>query len=61
MQEQSKKNRLKKMDLNLFNNFFDTDKRLIKEHEFRKAVFRGKLSQTQLFQQFLLFIFFKME
>jgi hypothetical protein len=29
------------MDINKFNLFFDTDKRLVKEHEFRKAIFKG--------------------
>ena len=29
------------LDANKFKNFFDTDQRLINEHEFRKSIFKG--------------------
>lgn len=32
---------LKSLDDRVFRTFFDNDSRLVKEHEFRKSVFRG--------------------
>ena len=47
------------LDENVFNSFFDDDLRLVKEHEFRRAVFRSSFIQ-EIFGWFLfhLFLFF---
>lgn len=34
--------RWERLDKEKFQTFFDTDGRLVKEHEFRKAVFKGE-------------------